>query len=147
MHAEVGAAQRERDGERRRRAAAAGSTRVIAVATAKEEVAWAEGKLSELGAPPSGGSPSSTGRGRLTSSLTRVVEADRDRAERGADQPRSRRAGSSERQHDAEHEPDAPLLPALPSAIASPPRRGRVPAGAHRSAAVSGRRSAIGGAG
>ena len=29
--------------------AATGSTRVIAVATANEEVAWAEGKLSELG--------------------------------------------------------------------------------------------------
>ncbi len=47
----------------------AGSTRTIAVATAKEEKAWAEGKLSELGAPPSGGRPSSTGRGRRTSSL------------------------------------------------------------------------------
>ena len=45
------------------------ATSSFAVATAKEEVAWAEGKLSELGAPPSGGRPSSTGRGRLTSSL------------------------------------------------------------------------------
>ncbi len=49
--------------------AAIGSTRVIAVATANEEVAWAEGKLSELGAPPSGGRPSSTGRGRRTTAL------------------------------------------------------------------------------
>ena len=69
MHAEVGAAERERQGEDEGERAEAGSTRVIAVATAKEEVAWAEGKLSELGAPPSGGSPSSTGRGRFTSSL------------------------------------------------------------------------------
>ena len=30
---------------------------------------WAEGKLSELGAPPSGGRPSSTGRWRPTSIL------------------------------------------------------------------------------
>ena len=67
---EIGAAERERQRQGRRRAAAIGSTRVIAVATAKEEVAWAEGKLSELGAPPSGGRPSSTGRGRLTISLT-----------------------------------------------------------------------------
>jgi len=47
-----------------------GETRVIAVATAKDEVAWAEGKLNELGAPPNGGSPSKTGRGRLTIALT-----------------------------------------------------------------------------
>ena len=43
---------------------------VIAVATANEEVACAEGKLSELGAPPSDGRPSSSGRGRLTRSFT-----------------------------------------------------------------------------
>ena len=69
MHAEVGAAEREGQGDDEGEPAVAGSTRIIAVATANEEVAWAEGKLSELGAPPSGGRPSSTGRGRLTSSL------------------------------------------------------------------------------
>src|SRR5680860_342033 len=46
------------------------ATASFAVATANEAVACADGKLSELGAPPSGGSPSSTGRGRLTISLT-----------------------------------------------------------------------------
>src|SRR3954452_18950051 len=55
---------------RRKRNAASGAIRVIAVAQANDEVAWAEGKLSELGAPPSGGNPSRTGRGRLTISLT-----------------------------------------------------------------------------
>ncbi len=55
---------------RTKRIAASGAILVIAVAQAKDEVAWAEGKLSELGAPPRGGSPSSTGRGRLTISLT-----------------------------------------------------------------------------
>src|SRR4051794_36618868 len=50
--------------------AASGAIRVIAVAQAKEDVAWADGKLRELGAPPSGGRPSSTGRGRRTASLT-----------------------------------------------------------------------------
>ena len=68
MHAEVGTAEREGEGEDEG-ARRAESTRIIAVATANEEGAWAEGKLSELGAPPSGGSPSSTGRGRLTISL------------------------------------------------------------------------------
>ena len=53
-----------------KRTAASGAIRVIAVAQAKDEVAWAEGKLRELGAPPSGGSPSSTGLGRLTITLT-----------------------------------------------------------------------------
>jgi hypothetical protein len=42
--------------------AASGAIRVIAVAQANDEVAWCRGKLSELGAPPSGGSPSRTGR-------------------------------------------------------------------------------------
>ena len=68
MHAEIWAAERERQGDDE----GARRGRVdpeIAVATANEERAWAEGKLSELGAPPNGGSPSSTGRGRLTSSL------------------------------------------------------------------------------
>src|SRR3954452_16021640 len=55
---------------RRKRNAASGAIRVIAVAQANDEVAWAEGKLRELGAPPSGGRPSSTGRGRPTISLT-----------------------------------------------------------------------------
>ena len=46
------------------------SIRVIAVAHANDAVACAEGKLSEVGAPPSGGSPSSSGRGRRTTSFT-----------------------------------------------------------------------------
>ena len=68
MHAEVGPAGADRSGEQKR-TAASGAILVIAVAQAKEEVACAEGKLSELGAPPSGGSPSSTGRRRRTTQL------------------------------------------------------------------------------
>ena len=71
VHPEVGAAERRaRTASDEGAGAPSGSTRVIAVATAKEEVACAEGKLSELGAPPSGGRPSSTGRGLRTTSLT-----------------------------------------------------------------------------
>src|SRR3954451_10698634 len=58
----------------RKAAEVAGSTRHIAVAQANEEGAWAEGKLSELGAPPSGGRPSSTGRGRRAAGLIAKVE-------------------------------------------------------------------------
>src|SRR3954452_7979121 len=53
-----------------KRRAASGAIRVIAVAQANEEVAWADGKLSELGAPPSGGRPSRTGLGRRIASFT-----------------------------------------------------------------------------
>ena len=70
MHAEIGTAEREGGGEDEGDAASRGRPGSSRSRTAKEEVAWAEGKLSELGAPPSGGRPSSTGRGRLTSSLT-----------------------------------------------------------------------------
>ena len=42
----------------------------IAAAAANEDVAWAEGNESELGAPESGGRPASSGRDRRTASFT-----------------------------------------------------------------------------
>ncbi len=70
MHPKVGTTEGKSGNARTKASAANGSTRVIAVATANAEVAWADGKLSELGAPPRGGNPSSTGRGRLNTSFT-----------------------------------------------------------------------------
>ena len=64
--------------------------------------------------------------------LDDVVEADRDRAEGGADQPRFAPAGVGEGEEDAERQPDGAVV----AGLAEQPRRaleaGRVPAGAHR---------------
>src|ERR1044072_7019630 len=71
VHAEIGTAngQRERQDESKRaKRVDPGHRR--GNGAGRDGVGWAEGKLSELGAPPSGGSPSSTGRGLLTRSWT-----------------------------------------------------------------------------
>ena len=107
--------------------AARRSTRVIAVATAKEEVEWAEGKLSELGAPPSGGRPSSTGRGRLTISLIpKLTPIAAGPSAAQAAQARRRGASAAASAAPATNQP-APLLPALPSSRAARSSAGACP--------------------
>ncbi len=64
--------------------------------------------------------------------LDDVVDADRDRAERGADQPRFAVGGVDDREHEAEGEPDPAVVPGLSQGDREPLERGRVPAGPHR---------------
>ena len=131
MHAEVGAADSDRGGEHEEDRAS-GAIRVIAVAQAKDEVAWAEGKLSELGAPPSGGRPSSTGRGTPDDQLDDEVEADRDRAEDPGHDPVLAVVGIDEGEDDPDHQPDRAVLADPPQPLGHGLRRRAVKPGPHR---------------
>ena len=115
-----------------KRSAASGAIRVIAVAQAKEEVACAEGKLSELGAPPSGGRPSSTGRGRRTISLTTKLTPIATGPRMPATSQSSPRSGSTKRHRHPDREPDRAVLADLAEQLSRrPPRRG-YGSGSHR---------------
>ena len=70
MHPEVGPGEADGAGEPVERRARPGATRPIAVAAASDEVAWADGKESSLGARPAAAGVAARAAPR-TASLTR----------------------------------------------------------------------------
>ena len=110
------------------------------MAAANDEVACAEGIESELGAPPSGGRPSRTGRRRRTSELDDEVDADRGRGERGrrSQRPRRRRVEAA-----AASPAAAQIAPYSPLAASAFAARSTRASGRGSASAAAGARSRV----